>query len=95
MAAPNKVERMPLPKPETNWAARIVVLLICGAAIAIVAPVVWLLGSVNAPDFIVYPVLAIWFVTALLSALWVVSVWAPVRGMKVAERILKTPWILG
>lgn len=83
---------MPLPKPQINWLARFVVLLICGATIGLFVPIVWLLSVLHAPDLLVYPVLAFWVVMVIVSTLWMISVWAPVLGKKIADRVLKTPW---
>lgn len=86
---------MPLPKQRTNWAARLVVLLIFGAMIGLFLPLTWLLHTLHAPNFVVYPVLTFWVVLALFSLLWTISVWAPVRGKKLVDVVLKTPWLFG
>ncbi len=86
---------MPLPKQRTNWAARFVVLLIFGAMIGLFLPLTWLLHTLHAPHFVVYPVLTVWVVLALFSLLWTISVWAPVRGKRLVDVVLKTPWLFG
>jgi len=84
---------MPLPKQRTNWAARLVVVLLFCAMAGLLLPLTWLLGTLHAPDFVAYPVLAIWVVLALYGLLWTISVWAPVRGKKLVSDFLKTPWL--
>ncbi len=86
---------MPLPKQRTNWVARLVVLLIFGAMTGLFLPLTWLLHALHAPNFVVYPVLTVWIVFALFSLLWTISVWAPVRGKKLVDVVLKTPWLFG
>lgn len=86
---------MPLPKQRTNWAARLVVLLIFGAIAGLLVPLTWLLHTLHAPNFVAYPVLIIWVVLAFCSLLWTISVWAPVRGKKLVDAVLKAPWLLG
>jgi hypothetical protein len=83
---------MPLPKQQINWLARVVVLLICVAVIALMLPVVWLLRMLSAPTWLVAPAIALHVAFALLSLLWTISVWFPDRGRKMFERFLKTPW---
>ncbi len=86
---------MPLPKQQTDWVGRIVVLLVLCAAIGCVLPLTWLLRVLHAPDWVAYPALTVWVMLVPLSALWAITVWAPVRGKKLAELVLKTPWFLG
>ncbi len=86
---------MPLPKQRTNWAARLVMLLIFGAMVGLFLPLTWLLATLHAPNFVIYPVVTVWVVLALLSLLATISVWAPVRGKKLVDAALKTPWWFG
>ena len=76
---------MPLPKPQTNWLARIVVLLITAVTIGLVFPLAWLLHLSHTADFVVRLVIAIWLVLVLLSALWTITVWAPAFAKKLAN----------
>ena len=69
------------------------VLLIFGVVIGLVLPLTWLLHTMRAPDFVVYPLLTVWVVLVLYSGLLAISVWAPVRGKKLVEQVLKTPWL--
>lgn len=86
---------MPLPKQQTNWVARFAVLLIFGAVTGLVMPLTWLLHALHAPHFVVYPAVTVWVVLVLFSLLWTIIVWAPVRGKKLVDLVLKTPWYLG
>ncbi len=86
---------MPLPKQQSNWAARIVVMLITAVAIGLVFPLAWLLHRTVAPDFVLYPVMTIWVVLVPMCTLWSISVWAPVRGRKLVALVLKSPWFFG
>lgn len=75
--------------------ARIVVLLILGVVTALMVPLGLLLHALHAPDYVVYPAITVWVVFVLFTALWTISVWAPVRGRKIVGRVLKTPWLFG
>lgn len=86
---------MPLPKQQTNWVARLVVLLILGVVAGLFVPLSLLLHALHAPDLVVYPAITFWVVLMLYTALWTISVWAPVRGRKIVDRVLKTPWLFG
>ncbi len=86
---------MPLPKQQIDWVGRIVVLLIFGSAIACVRPLIWLLGVLRAADWVAYAALTLWIFLVLLCALWGIVVWAPVRGKKLADLVLRTPWFFG
>lgn len=86
---------MPLPRQQTNWMARIVVLLILGVVAGLMVPLVLLLHALHAPDWVVYPAITVWAILVLFAALWTISVWAPVRGRKIVDRVLKTPWLFG
>lgn len=86
---------MPLPKQQTNWVARIVALLILSVVAGLMVPLALLLHALHAPDLVIYPAMTLWVVFVLFSALWTISVWAPVRGRKIVDRVLKTPWLFG
>jgi hypothetical protein len=79
---------MPLPKQQTNWGARIVVLLVVVMAIGLIFPLTWLIRPLHSPAFVVYLLATIWFCLVLLSVLWAISVWAPVRGRKLVDRLV-------
>ncbi len=84
---------MALPKSQTNGLARVVVLLLCAAMIALFIPIVWLLSALHAPEWLIYPVVSLWLLMVIFSALWTIVVWAPERGKKLADCVLKTPWL--
>jgi len=83
---------MPLPKSQTNWLARLVVLLICAAIVGLFIPIVWLLNALHVREWLIYPVLSLWLVMVVLSILWTIAVWAPEREKKIVKCVLRTPW---
>jgi hypothetical protein len=80
---------MPLPKPQINWIARFAVLLIGTAMIGLIAPILWLLSVLHAGEWLLALIVTIWVVVVVLSVLLVIAVWAPERGRKFAELVLK------
>ncbi|MEJ0058196.1 MAG: hypothetical protein WDM79_00700 [Terricaulis sp.] len=83
---------MPLQKPLPNWTARIVVMVLWCIVAGAILPIIQALAALNAPEWVLAPIIIIWLTLLLAASVLLVSTWSPTLGKRLSELLSSTPW---